>query len=290
MAVSLPEPAVHSVPLRGGRRLSVAEYGDRNGFPVLVFHGFPGSKWIGRLLAEPAESVGVRIVAPDRPGIGSSSYQFNRFVRDWPHDVSALVSYLGCEEVATLGFGAGAAYALAVAHDVDNRLSATGVVGGLPPASVPRNRSTLPFRLLFDAARYLPFGAFPRVLAMAYRLDRDPDAVLVEEVDRGQALAQPTREFVYETMRASYLSTFKQGLRGPLREALILKRGWGFRLEGVSHPVQLYHGERDRTVSVSDAETVASRLPDCSTTVYPGEDHESVLVNRGADILAGLVP
>jgi pimeloyl-ACP methyl ester carboxylesterase len=60
------------VRLRDGRRLGYAEYGAADGKPVFFFHGMPGS----RLFCHPDGSIpralGMRIIAPDRPGIGLS--------------------------------------------------------------------------------------------------------------------------------------------------------------------------------------------------------------------------
>jgi pimeloyl-ACP methyl ester carboxylesterase len=63
-----------SIRLRDGRKLSFAEYGDPAGRPVFFFHGFPGSRFDGEHAGRVSESIGVRLIAPERPGLGLSDY------------------------------------------------------------------------------------------------------------------------------------------------------------------------------------------------------------------------
>ena len=61
------------VPLPDGSTVGVYEYGDPGGRPVFAFHGVPacgaGFDWAD----EPARSRGIRLLAPDRPGVGKLS-------------------------------------------------------------------------------------------------------------------------------------------------------------------------------------------------------------------------
>ena len=63
--------------LPDGRRLGYTEFGDPLGIPLFAFHGTPGSRFMFRLVHEPARRLGLRIIAPDRPGFGLSDYQEN---------------------------------------------------------------------------------------------------------------------------------------------------------------------------------------------------------------------
>ncbi len=58
----------------GNRTVGFAEYGDPNGFPVVFFHGTPGSRIGGRLAGGWAREAGCRLVALDRPGFGLSTF------------------------------------------------------------------------------------------------------------------------------------------------------------------------------------------------------------------------
>jgi len=79
--------------LPDGRSLAYAEFGDPDGRPVLFFHATPG----------------VRLIAPDRPGVGRSTPQPHRRLLDWPDDVRHLADALGLERFAVVGFSNGGA-------------------------------------------------------------------------------------------------------------------------------------------------------------------------------------
>ncbi len=80
-----------SVTLPDGRVLAYEEYGDPAGFPVLSFHGGMSSRLDAAPAHEAAVAAGVRLVSPDRPGMGLSTYQPGRRLLDWPADVERLV-------------------------------------------------------------------------------------------------------------------------------------------------------------------------------------------------------
>lgn len=55
----------------------------------------------------------LRILAPDRPGIGGSTPQPNRTVRDYPGDVAQMCQLLHVDKFSMWGSSAGTMYALA---------------------------------------------------------------------------------------------------------------------------------------------------------------------------------
>ena len=89
--------------LADGRILSYAEYGDPTGKPLFFFHGGNDSRLEAAILDETAQTLGVRILAPDRPGYGRSTFQPNRTFLDWPEDVAQLADALGHHPVCRGG-------------------------------------------------------------------------------------------------------------------------------------------------------------------------------------------
>ena len=111
-----------TIKLRDGRTLGYAEYGDRNGVPVVFFHGTPGS----RLMAVPAwndTSLGIRLIAPDRPGLGLSTYLPHRTLLNWPGDVAELADALKLEKFIVAGVSGGGPHSLACAYALPDRVS-----------------------------------------------------------------------------------------------------------------------------------------------------------------------
>ena len=60
--------------MRTGRKLEVREYGDDAGHPAFFFHGLIGSQYQAAYIADQAREHGLRIIAPNRPGVGASEF------------------------------------------------------------------------------------------------------------------------------------------------------------------------------------------------------------------------
>ena len=118
-----------TIVLKDGRKLGYAEYGDFNGKPVFFFHGWVGSRLEGGIVDEQSKKVGIRLIAPDRPGIGLSDIKIGRTFLDWSDDVLELADAIGIERFAVLGIsgGIGAASGEMKPEDIDKVTSLLGV-------------------------------------------------------------------------------------------------------------------------------------------------------------------
>jgi pimeloyl-ACP methyl ester carboxylesterase len=74
--------------LADGRTLAYRDWGDPEGFAVVSCHGGLSSGLDAAAAADAARDAGVRLIAPDRPGIGASTRQPGRKLLDWPADVA----------------------------------------------------------------------------------------------------------------------------------------------------------------------------------------------------------
>src|SRR5690606_31033153 len=136
--MSPPSEAL-TIALRDGRTLGYAEYGVADGKPVLVFHGSPGTRLQVRAAHRPARARGIRIIAPDRPGLGLSSRLPGRRIADWPDDVCELVDALGIDRFPVIGVSGGGPYAAACAWRLPGRVARAGIVSGVgPPGHGPQ--------------------------------------------------------------------------------------------------------------------------------------------------------
>ena len=130
--------------LSGGRKLGYSEYGAPRGLPILGFHGTPGSRFMFRLVHEPARRLGIRIIAPERPGFGLSTFQRNRTLADWASDIAELADHLGLQHFGVAGISGGGPYAVACAALLPTRVTAAALMGPvgplLPPGRPGNNR------------------------------------------------------------------------------------------------------------------------------------------------------
>mmetsp|Transcript_27542 Transcript_27542/g.79253 ORF Transcript_27542/g.79253 Transcript_27542/m.79253 type:complete len:277 (-) Transcript_27542:926-1756(-) len=115
-----------------GQRVAFLECGDLSGWPVFFIHGWPASRLSSLSGAIAARSQGVRLIAPDRPGVGRSEFAPNRSIDDFPDLIGALARHLGVAEFAVLGISGGGPYVLSCLYHLPaSPLRAATFVAGL---------------------------------------------------------------------------------------------------------------------------------------------------------------
>lgn len=283
----------HATRLADGRVLGYAEYGPAAGPPLFIFHGLPGSRLAIPELW-PGEPATVRVIAPDRPGMGTSTFQPGRRLTDWADDVRQLADALGINRFLVAGFSGGGPHALAVAHGLPGRVIAAGSISGAGPIDTPRAVTGMNHanRLIFCLARTAPLGLWPLAAQHARATKRHAAKVFdkaarnrsLPEADRAAMASPRMREL--DTMAAP--EPFRQGVRGFIHDVRLCVQPWGFDPATIRPPVFLWHGDQDANVPVAMARQLAARIPGARLTVYPGEGHLIVPGHR-AEILAALL-
>lgn len=269
----------------GERRLAYTSYGDPTGRPVVFCHGTPGSRLLGRVLDAPAARRGVRLIAPDRPGIGDSA-DAPMGIDDWPDDVAALLSHLDAGAVTVLGFSGGAPFALAC-HRLD-RIDGVTLISGVGPPEIADIGVT-----------QQAFGTLachtPWLLAALVRLQRwalarrDPEAALGLVADgRPETDVLPTDD-IARIVHDDLLASTAGGPSGVVREFSLLARPWPVDLSSVSVPVTVFQGRHDTNVAPSTGEALAGRLPS-ATLELVDSDHLGTLCVAGERALRGPTP
>ncbi len=116
-----------------GRRLAVFELGAATGPAVIAFHGTPAGRLSLELMHAPAVKENVRLLCPDRPGVGRSDPAPDRTVLSWADDVAALADALEIDRFGVLGWSCGGPYALACAQRLPDRLLGATCLAGVGP-------------------------------------------------------------------------------------------------------------------------------------------------------------
>ncbi|TGZ78848.1 hypothetical protein EX30DRAFT_342895, partial [Ascodesmis nigricans] len=99
------------------RIISFSEVGDPSGFAVFVCVGMGLTRYVTAFYDELAATLGLRLITPDRPGVGESTAieESERTVLNWPDDVLFICQSLKITKFSILAHSAGAIYALATA-------------------------------------------------------------------------------------------------------------------------------------------------------------------------------
>ncbi|MBB6099472.1 pimeloyl-ACP methyl ester carboxylesterase [Deinobacterium chartae] len=274
-----------AVRLPDGRSFAWSEWGPAGGLAVLFCTGAAMSGSLG-FAADHLEALNLRLIAPDRPGLGASSPHPDKTLESWTDDVRTLLEDQGIRQAAAVGFSQGAPFAFALA--AHGLVQALAIVSGQDDFGDVRVARRLHPDVvgMVAAARQDP-GGFARGFAQM----ADPDGLwklimnMSSERDRALYL-EPAFSAAY---RRSLEEGFAQGPQGYARDLVNALSAWPFRLEDLRVPVDLWYGAQDAsTVHSPDfGRTLAQRLPQAWHHLEPLEGG-SLLWTRAHDILARL--
>ncbi|MFC6825458.1 alpha/beta fold hydrolase [Halopelagius fulvigenes] len=272
-----------------GRTVAYAEFGDAGGDPAFFFHGTPGSRLSGSLLAEAARERGVRLLCPDRPGIGGTDPLPEASLAERAADALAVADGAGVGSVPVLGFSGGAPHALALAATHPSRVSKLSLVCPPSPPDAPTGDTAAELRVLSALGRYAPFLLRPLLAAQARTLgDAPPETVasLYGDPDGVRAVVSDP-EGVFETLAADFEAAFRCGAAGVARETRLFERPWGFDPGEVTVETAVRYGRADRNATATAARWLAERIPDAKSDAYDG-DHLTAFLRARGDAVAEL--
>ncbi|MFC4602343.1 alpha/beta fold hydrolase [Rhodococcus kronopolitis] len=289
MASAAAGPDDTVIDVRNGRRLGYATFGDPDGRPVVNCHGGLMSRNDIALAAAAARELGLRIISPDRPGIGLTDRLPGHDIVGWVRtDLTDLMDALELDRVCAMGWSAGGQRALAAAHVLGDRVERVAVVAGCLPVDDPRRRaelSALDQRLLRwsedSVGLAKAFFRFTRLLASRAPRYLVKTSAAELEGDETGALAEHTAWFGKAMAEGSHDPA------GQVDDYRAFGAPWGFEPEDVAVPVVIHHGTEDRLAPVAWADALGRRIPDATVTIYPGVGH-LIGVTRAREILESL--
>jgi len=278
------------ITLPDGRRLGFAEYGDPLGAPVMHFHGGLSSRLDAAPLHDAANRLGIRLVAPDRPGMGLSDYQPSRTLLDWPADVAALADALGIDRFGALGWSAGGPYVAACGYALGTRVIAGAMIASAIPFELTGSRRGMNVadRVLLFLSEHAPWAAsqalrvsigLPSATALERSIARELTAADMASI-RSAGPPEAALAFMKESIR--------QGTVGVVRDYRLFGQPWGFALRDVRAPIYIWQGSEDTLCSPGDPYVLSTHLPDAHLCIVQGEGHVSILRNCAEDILRPL--
>jgi pimeloyl-ACP methyl ester carboxylesterase len=269
----------------GGRVVGVYEYGDPNGAPVMVFHGTPacgaGFAWADA----PARERGLRLIAPDRPGIGLSSRLPAWTVADYPAEVATLADALGVEQYAVWGYSGGGPYAVACAALAADRVTTTAVAAGMGQMGVwaraddfeKTDRQMTELSTKHPAIARIILGTTGRLARLSPKSAMKSFEKQLNDRDREIVLGLGSPDEVM----ALFTQAFLRGAAGVVADYAALSEPWGFKVELVETPLAIFHGDADTMVPLGHSEELAKRVPAAELTIWPGEGHLGTIPHVG---------
>jgi len=277
--------------LADGRDLGWLELGDPAGMPVVAFHGAPGARLQLAIDDAPIRATGLRLICPDRPGYGLSTFQPGRRLVDWPGDVVSLADHLGIERFAVMGISGGGPHSAVCAARLGDRVDSAAIVSGVGPLADPRAIEGMmrPNQIFTVLARR---GS--RVLEVAFKLQvaalrRWPSRALdlmvkqLPPVDAAILSRPEVRElFINDAVRSS-----RTAGAAAVQDFELFAKDWGFDLGAIEIPVQIWQGDADRNVPPHHARLLHDAIPGSVLHEFAGEGH-LMAFDHFEDIGAGL--
>ena len=282
------------VELPDGTIVGYAEAGDPAGPPVMYVHGTPSSRLEVGLpgIREAAEELGLRVLAPDRPGMGLSPFRRYSIV-NYPRLVESFADVLGLGRFVVAGVSGGGKYACACAWALPNRVTRVALVSStcsfdLPGARATRNAED---RRLYGIADRAPWLVRLYLAKVARDLRRSPDALfatVVRSVGATDREVLVDREF-REALDLDMGEAFRQGGRGPAHDLTLEARPWDVPFDRIKVPIDIWHGEDDLVVSPDQSRILARTLPLVTEHLIPGEGHFSLFARHAAEVMTSLL-
>lgn len=257
-----------SIQTPDGRTLAYLSVGPEDGPLVLHQHGGPGSRFEALLLSDIAQSVGVRIVVVDRPGMGKSTKQRPRSFKGWADDLQIVATALQAEVFAVTGVSEGGPWALAAAYYIpETRLAnATCMAGAcygtfganwaaqyLSKADAMGGRLAVHFRPGFSAM-YAMLGLYVTRFPKQY-VKTVMNAICPSDQN---VLKRPGAADMFAQ---DGVECFRYGSAGLVIDAELLYQEWAFDVTKIVRPVHFWQGLADTLVPPIINQTVAERTP-----------------------------
>lgn len=275
--------------LRDGRILDLLDNYYKSESAVLFHHGTPGnstswSEWVGEFSGGP-----IRAIAASRPGYGQSDRHAARKVVDVVSDLSQMLGHFEIKRFVSVGWSGGGPHALAMSLDkrCGGVITLAGVgkydqpdldfLNGMGPENIDEIGVALqgeePLRNWMNA------NALEMQKVTGPEL-RSAFAGLVGKADKEVLLGDFAEE-----MAAGMRRALSRGFDGWIDDDLAFVQEWGFDLNEINIPVQVWQGDDDFMVPHSHSYWLASKIPTSELKFVPENGHISLMVNHRVAIL-----
>ena len=285
-----------SIILSDGRTLAFAEYGDSLGFPIFYFHGGQESRLSSIFMDRSAKELNIRIISPDRPGIGNSTFQDNRQFLDWGRDIAELADSLGLDKYSVFGLSGGAPHVLACILADSSSIQNASIISGATPYNY---KGTLR-DMWFPVKLIHWFASMKNDKQLRKFIQNDFDGLVNKPEKRMKQfqnyLPKPDKilmtnhpEYGWEFIEGSKES-YRQGIEGVVQEWKLYVSDWQMELNTIHFPINLWYGSSDKMAPVNRAYYYDNELPESMLKVIENEGHFSLIRNHLKEILIELKP
>lgn len=233
---------------KNGNSLSYTDYGDKNGYPILIQHGLIASINDYQLFERLIES-GARLVSIARPGYGESSPYIMKNIAEWADIVSVLIDGLELSHFDILGMSSGAPYSYSIGYKFPEKVRNIFIFSGIPA--------------LYDD-EILSFWPYPA--------NKNASIAELEKLAYELFFSNLSKE---DLTRNDIKDSMMNNCFGIAQDLKLRCMDWGFRLSDVKKTVYMRHSQSDDSVPFITAEMTSKLLPDCRFEIREKDVHFS---------------
>jgi pimeloyl-ACP methyl ester carboxylesterase len=228
--------------------ISYAEYGDRDGYPLLINHGLIASI-TDYYLFERLIQQGVHLINLARPGYGESSPYPMQNIVEWADVVSVVIDELNISRFDVLGMSSGAPYSYAIGYKFPEKVRNIYIFSGIPA--------------LYDE----------KVLShWPYPVTRDASITEMKTLARELFFSNLSKE---DLEKSDIKDSMMNNCFGIALDLKLRCMDWGFRLSNVKESVYMQHSKSDNAVPFITALLTSKLLPNCKLEVKENGEHFS---------------
>ena len=233
---------------KNGNSLSYAEYGNKNGYPILVQHGLIASisdyHLFDRLI-----KAGTHLICIARPCYGESSpYRMNNMA-EWGDIVSVLVDECNLSHFDILGISSGAPYSYAIGCKLPDKVQNIFILSGTPA--------------LYDD-NILDFWP--------YEVNKNASITELEKLAYELFFSNLSKE---DLLRNDIKDSMMHNCFGIAQDFKLRCTDWGFNLSDVKRIVYMQHSKADNNIPFVTAEMTSKFLPNCKFIIKENDSHFS---------------
>ncbi|VAW75745.1 hypothetical protein MNBD_GAMMA12-1592 [hydrothermal vent metagenome] len=284
---------IHQLDLDSRRVISWQEYGDLSGRPVIFGHSSLGSSYeISRQQDQLLKQLGLRLIAPDRPGRCQSSPDMDMNLSSLNTDLDILLNHLNIDTFSYIGFEMGALFGAAYAAANQSRLKKLVVVStGFMPASAAEWKQMSPFfRTNLKCAMYFPKIHRLFTNMMVHGIKYNPQRFL-------NTLA---KQFSQSEKKFKFSEEYKLGLSTAITSSSALASmltlecqmppgPWDFEITDIVCEIEQWHGMEDSFVPVLSAQRLADSCHKGARQHFVENEGRFIFYTRFEDIVNSLV-
>jgi pimeloyl-ACP methyl ester carboxylesterase len=199
-----------------------------------------------------AKKLNIRLISPDRPGIGLSTFQTDRTFLDWGDDMAQLADSLNIKRYAVFGLSGGAPHVLATVLKDSARIDNASIISGATPYNYKGTLKGmwLPVKLIHCLASMRKDKQLRKFIQNDFEnLVNKPDKRMKQFQkhlpipDKRLLTAHP--DFGWEFIAGS-TESYRQGIDGVVQEWKLYVADWQMDLSRIHFPIDLWYGEDDK--------------------------------------------